>query len=61
MQQITDWLGKLGMSEYAQRFAENKIDVSVLRYLTDQDIGGCTRASLQIALLLPKKHPRRLT
>ena len=27
MQQIADWLEKLGMSEYAQRFAENKIDV----------------------------------
>ena len=27
---------KLGMSEYAQRFAENGIDVSVLRYLTDR-------------------------
>ena len=25
MQQITDWLEKLGMSEYAQRFAENGI------------------------------------
>jgi hypothetical protein len=23
MQQIADWLEKLGMSEYAQRFAEN--------------------------------------
>ena len=31
MQQIADWLEKLGMSEYAQRFAENDIDVSVLR------------------------------
>ena len=30
MQQIADWLEKLGMSEYAQRFAENGIDVSVL-------------------------------
>ena len=38
MQQIEDWLGKLGMSEYAQRFAENGIDVSVLRHLTDQDL-----------------------
>jgi class 3 adenylate cyclase/predicted ATPase len=38
MQQITDWLEQLGMSEYAQCFAENKIDVSVLRYLTDQDL-----------------------
>ena len=29
MQQIADWLEKLGMSEYAQRFAENggKADV----------------------------------
>ena len=38
MQQIADWLEKLGMSEYAQRFAENGIDVSVLRHLTDQDL-----------------------
>ena len=38
MQQIADWLEKLGMSEYAQRFAENEIDVSVLRHLTDQDL-----------------------
>jgi class 3 adenylate cyclase len=38
MQQIADWLEKLGMPEYAQRFAENGIDVSVLRYLTDQDL-----------------------
>ena len=27
MQQIADWLEKLGMSEYAQRFAENDIDL----------------------------------
>jgi hypothetical protein len=31
MQQIADWLENLGMSEYAQRFAENRIDFSVLR------------------------------
>ena len=36
--EISDWLEKLGMSEYAQRFAENDIDVSVLRDLTDQDL-----------------------
>jgi hypothetical protein len=30
MQQIADWLNQLGMSEYAQRFAENDIDISVL-------------------------------
>ena len=38
MQQIADWLEKLGMSEYAQRFAENRIDFSVLADLTDQDL-----------------------
>jgi SAM domain (Sterile alpha motif) len=38
MQQIADWLEKLGMSEYAHRFAENGIDISVLRHLTDQDL-----------------------
>jgi SAM domain (Sterile alpha motif) len=37
MHQIADWLEKLGMSEYAQRFTENDIDTSVLPHLTDQD------------------------
>jgi class 3 adenylate cyclase len=35
---ITEWLASLGLPEYAQRFAENGIDISVLRYLTDQDL-----------------------
>ena len=38
MQEIGHWLEKLGMSEYTERFAEHKIDLSVLRYLTDQDL-----------------------
>ena len=38
MQQIGDWLEKLGMSEYAERFAQNRIDFSVLPDLTDQDL-----------------------
>ena len=38
MQEIGDWLDKLGMSEYAERFAENRIDLSVLPDLTDQDL-----------------------
>src|SRR5262249_9599327 len=37
-QQIADWLEKLGMSEYAERFTENRVDFSVLRDLTDQDL-----------------------
>ncbi len=36
---ISEWLDSLGMSEYAQRFADNRIDdVSILRDLTDQDL-----------------------
>jgi class 3 adenylate cyclase len=38
MQQIADWLEKLNLGHYAQRFAENDIDVSVLRHLTDGDL-----------------------
>ena len=38
MQQIADWLEKLGMSEYTERFTENGIDISVLRDSTDQDL-----------------------
>jgi class 3 adenylate cyclase len=38
MQQIADWLEKLGLPEYARSFAENRIDFSVLPELTDQDL-----------------------
>ena len=38
MQQIAEWLEKLGMSEYAERFVENGIDFAVLPDLTDQDL-----------------------
>ena len=38
MQQIADWLEKLGLSEYARCFAENRIDFSVLPDLTDQHL-----------------------
>ncbi|MGY3138288.1 class 3 adenylate cyclase/tetratricopeptide (TPR) repeat protein [Bradyrhizobium sp. USDA 4501] len=38
MQQIADWLNILGLGQYAQRFAENDIDPSVLRDLTDYDL-----------------------
>jgi class 3 adenylate cyclase/tetratricopeptide (TPR) repeat protein len=35
---IAEWLASLGLSEYAERFAENQIDASVLPDLTDQDL-----------------------
>ena len=35
---IADWLEGLGMAGYAGRFAENRIDISVLPELSDQDL-----------------------
>jgi class 3 adenylate cyclase/tetratricopeptide (TPR) repeat protein len=38
MQGISEWLVSLGLGEYADRFAENAIDLSVIRDLTEQDL-----------------------
>jgi class 3 adenylate cyclase len=38
MQQVTNWLEKLGLGQYAQRFAENDIDFAVLTKLTDANL-----------------------
>ena len=38
MQQIADWLQKLGLGQYAQRFAENDIEFRRSTDLTDQDL-----------------------
>jgi class 3 adenylate cyclase/tetratricopeptide (TPR) repeat protein len=38
MQPIADWLDVLGLGQYAQRFADNDIDASILRDLTDADL-----------------------
>ena len=46
MQQIADWLEKLGMPEYTERFAANDIDFSILPELTDQDLEKIGVASL---------------
>ena len=35
---ITDWLEKLGLGQYAQRFVENEITLSILPDLTDADL-----------------------
>jgi hypothetical protein len=43
---VSDWLEQLGMSEYAQRFAENDIDFSIPPELTDQDLEKIGVASL---------------
>src|SRR5215472_14196656 len=46
MQQIADWLQKLGLGQYAQRFAENDITIVILPDLTDQDLEKIGVASL---------------
>jgi class 3 adenylate cyclase/tetratricopeptide (TPR) repeat protein len=51
MQQVAEWLEAMGLSEYAQRFAENGIDMSVLPHLTDHDLS-------QIGVLLG--HRRKM-
>jgi class 3 adenylate cyclase len=38
MQQIEEWLDKIGLAQYTQLFLENGIDLSVLADLTDQDL-----------------------
>src|SRR6516165_6805359 len=38
MEQVADWLKKLGLSEYTERFVENGIEIDVLSELTDQDL-----------------------
>src|SRR3954471_4141885 len=35
---IAGWLASIGLGEYAQRFAENAIDLSVVSDLTEQDL-----------------------
>jgi hypothetical protein len=67
MQQVADWLEKLGLGQHAQRFAENDISFSVLPDLTDQDLkiigvslGHRRRLLREIAALdktaLPMQH-----
>jgi class 3 adenylate cyclase/tetratricopeptide (TPR) repeat protein len=46
MQQIADWLQKLDLGQYAQRFAENDVDFAILADLTDQDLKEIGVASL---------------
>jgi hypothetical protein len=38
MKGIAEWLASIGLSEYAQRFTDNAIDLSVIRDLTEQDL-----------------------
>jgi class 3 adenylate cyclase len=48
---IAEWLASLGMAEYTERFAEERIEIDVLSELTDQDLER---------LGIPLGHRRRL-
>jgi class 3 adenylate cyclase len=48
---IAEWLASLGMAEYAERFAEERIEIDVLSELTDQDLER---------LGIPLGHRRRM-
>jgi hypothetical protein len=56
-EQASDWREKLGMSEYAERFAENEISVAALRHLTDQDLKD-TASALGIGGKCSRPSPR---
>jgi class 3 adenylate cyclase len=58
---ITEWLSSHGLSEYADRFTKNRIDLSILPDLTDEDLkelgillGDRRRILRLIAELAPK-------
>ena len=38
MERIADWLKRLGLEQYADAFAANDVDFSIVRDLTDQDL-----------------------
>jgi class 3 adenylate cyclase len=46
MQQIADWLQRLGLGQYAKAFPENDINFAILPDLTDQDLKELGVASL---------------
>jgi hypothetical protein len=60
MQQVAEWLEKLGLGQYAQQFAENDISFSVLPDLTDQDLKDIGVSLAHRRQLLRKRaHPLR--
>ena len=46
MQQVADWLEKIGLGQYAKSFAENDIIFGIVPDLTDQDLEKIGVASL---------------
>jgi predicted ATPase/class 3 adenylate cyclase len=61
---IAEWLASIGLGEYAERFRENAIDLSVVRDLTEQDLKdlgvllGHRRKMLRAIIELQGEVPR---
>ena len=61
---IAEWLASIGLGEYAERFRENAIDLSVVRDLTEQDLKdlgvllGHRRKMLRAIVELQGEAPR---
>ncbi len=59
LQQVTDWLERLELGQYAEAFRDNHIDGATLRGLDDAE---CTRArylTLQAAIFASRKYCAR--
>src|SRR5262245_31809387 len=54
MPSVGEWLASLGLSEYADRFAEHRIDFSILQDLTDKDLKE------ELGIVLPGDRRRLL-
>ena len=59
MQQVADWLERLGLAQYARCFAENDISFVILPDLTDQDLEKIGVASLGHRRLLLRSTGQR--
>jgi hypothetical protein len=62
MKDIAEWLASLDLGEYAQRFAENAIDLSVIHDLTENDLkelGFCWGTAVRCCARSPNygRHP----
>src|SRR5277367_4426086 len=63
MQQIADWLQKLGLGQYAERFVENDINFAILPRLAEQDLKelGVTSLGHRRQLLLAIEEISKVT
>src|SRR5271163_2543301 len=63
MQQIADWLQKLGLGQYADRFVENDINFAILPRLAEQDLKelGVTSLGHRRQLLLAIEEISKVT